>query len=83
MGHFIQGGDEAVKRQRDKWSGVVACEAICDVCGWQSGAKNSLPNAARHYDATGHTVRVEIVTSVCYCSPEESERKRKEKEAAL
>lgn len=40
--------------------------ASCDDCGWELHSRNALGVAARHHDATGHTVRVEVIRSVIY-----------------
>lgn len=40
--------------------------ALCEDCGWESWAKNAQGNAARHHDATGHTVGVDVSGHVRY-----------------
>lgn len=51
-------------------AGTLAIEAECQVCGWCSGARNALGNAAQHHDKTGHEVYVELTTFVRYGSRE-------------
>ena len=55
--------------------------ALCETCGWTSGARNALGNAARHHDATGHTVSVEVKGHVSYCGDQEHERRQAKKVA--
>lgn len=64
---------------RDTWR-RFDYRALCQVCGWISYARNALGNAARHYDATGHTVNVDVEGGVTYCGPEESQRRRRMQE---
>jgi hypothetical protein len=47
-------------------SGFRDVKAWCATCGWESQAKNAHGNAARHHDATGHIVHVEIMQYVIY-----------------
>lgn len=48
-------------------SGCVSQVASCCECDWQyENQKNALALAAKHADATGHEVSVEIVNSVRY-----------------
>jgi hypothetical protein len=54
---------------RETRTGLAHVGAECDGCGWSSTARNAMGNAARHHDATGHTVRVEQVTVVIYGNP--------------
>lgn len=49
--------------------------ARCQGCDWESEARNALGNAARHFNATGHTVTVGIEGGVTYCGPEEHARR--------
>jgi hypothetical protein len=44
-------------------------QAICSGCEWSSTARNALGNAARHHDATGHTVVTEQITRITYGDP--------------
>jgi hypothetical protein len=43
--------------------------AACWACGWSSQARNAHGNAARHHDATGHPVRVDIQRTTTYGDP--------------
>jgi hypothetical protein len=47
-------------------SGVAA---DCLACGWESTARNAHGNAARHHDATGHPVRVDVTRTTTYGDP--------------
>lgn len=48
-------------------SGVIHALASCDDCGWENGNyKNALATAARHAQASGHTVHCEQAISVVY-----------------
>lgn len=51
---------------RPTTTGLLSVRATCRVCGWISEARNALGNAARHYDATKHTVDVDQVIAVTY-----------------
>lgn len=44
-------------------------EASCLACAWSTTASNGLGNAARHHDATGHPVRVEVDRTIVYGDP--------------
>lgn len=67
--------------RRLRLSGVVKSTAICRICGWHSTSRNSLGSAARHHDATGHTVDVEQVVQVTYGKRAALERIRAERQA--
>lgn len=43
--------------------------AWCASCEWTTDAGNGLGNAARHHDATGHTVTVEVDRTIVYGNP--------------
>lgn len=43
--------------------------AECQGCDWTTDAPNGLGNAAKHHDATGHTVRVDVDRTVVYGDP--------------
>lgn len=43
--------------------------ATCLRCAWTTLAANGLGNAARHHDATGHPVRVEVDRVINYGDP--------------
>jgi len=47
-------------------AGLLGVNALCRECGWHSQARNAQGNAARHYDATKHTVDVESTMAVTY-----------------
>lgn len=51
---------------REKSSSLDAVAAACRECGWHSNERNALGAAAQHHDRTGHTVRVEQLTTVTY-----------------
>lgn len=44
----------------------VSAVATCDGCGFRVVGAGAQGNAARHYDSTGHTVRVAQETLVVY-----------------
>lgn len=48
---------------------MEAVQAICAGCEWHSTARNAMGNAARHHDATGHSVTVEQVIRTTYGDP--------------
>jgi hypothetical protein len=49
------------------FTGISACFAECEDCGWSLEAKNALGNAAIHADKNPtHTVHVEQVLGVTY-----------------
>lgn len=51
---------------RQTYAGRPAQHAWCVDCGWESWAKNAQGNGARHSDAHGHTVHVEVASSYTY-----------------
>lgn len=55
-------------------SGWRDVSAKCEDCGWQSDARNAQGNAARHHDASGHKVSVQIRQHICYQTRESFER---------
>jgi len=57
-------------------SGFRDVIAHCEDCGWQSNAKNAQGNAARHHDAHGHSVSVEISQHICYQTRERYDASR-------
>lgn len=59
-------------------SGFRDVRAECEDCGWKSDAKNAQGNAARHHDAHGHTVHVEIMQHICYETREHFDEKKRE-----
>lgn len=48
---------------------TIRLEAACRQCAWRTTAPNGLGNAARHHDATGHTVDVDVDRRVVYGDP--------------
>jgi hypothetical protein len=51
-------------RQTD--SATTRLEAECLRCGWRTTAANGMGNAARHHDATGHPVRINVDRVITY-----------------
>lgn len=47
-------------------SGIIHAEAECQDCGWGTGYRNALGNAAQHAQRTGHTVVADQCISVEY-----------------
>ena len=43
--------------------------ADCCTCTWRSSAANALATAARHHDATGHAVIVDLTRTITYGDP--------------
>lgn len=62
------------KRARVTRSGIIHFAAYCRDCEWINYARNALGTAAIHFEKTGHTVDVEMMTAVTYCTPQESDR---------
>ena len=56
--------------RRETYSGIGHVAAECRNCDWSSTARNAIGNAARHHDATGHTVVAEQLLSISYGPPE-------------
>jgi len=50
--------------------------AECENCGWFRDGRNALGPAARHHDATGHTVHVLVQRKVIYEKRERYEERR-------
>ena len=48
---------------------TIRLDAHCRDCEWKTEAHNGMGNAARHHDATGHTVLVEVDRLVVYGDP--------------
>ena len=61
---------------RFHWTTKPDYLASCEDCGWELHGHNALGVAARHHDATGHTVHVEVVRSVVYEKRERYEARR-------
>ena len=57
-------------------SGWRDVSAKCEDCVWQSDAKNAQGNAARHHDASDHSVLVEIRQHICYEMRERFEKRK-------
>lgn len=51
---------------RQTASGLLGCRAECRACAWSSTARNAIGNAARHHDASGHAVTVEVTRQITY-----------------
>jgi hypothetical protein len=43
--------------------------AVCQDCGWTTTAPNGVGNAARHHDASGHVVHVDVRRTIVYGDP--------------
>lgn len=54
---------------RQTTTATTRLNAACLQCAWATTANNGLGNAARHHDATGHAVRVEIDRVIVYGDP--------------
>lgn len=54
---------------RDTHTALVAVQAQCRECAWTSEARNAVGVAARHHDAHGHTVDVDVTRSITYGDP--------------
>lgn len=54
---------------RQTTSGLIAVRAECQGCPWSSEARNAVGNAAKHHDATGHTVNVDVTRAITYGDP--------------
>jgi hypothetical protein len=56
--------------ERVSVSYLADVRADCLACGWESTARNAHGNAARHHDATGHAVRVDVTRTTTYGDPD-------------
>lgn len=54
---------------RDTTTALLAVAAQCQECAWASESRNAVGVAARHHDAHGHTVTVEVTRSITYGDP--------------
>lgn len=54
---------------RQTTTSTTRLEARCLACQWTTSANNGLGNAARHHDATGHPVHVEVDRTITYGNP--------------
>lgn len=55
---------------RRYWVTKAAYIVHCEDCGWKSAGANAKGNAARHHDATSHTVHVEECRAIVYTTAE-------------
>lgn len=51
---------------KSSFSTVPDVQAVCDTCGWQSAARNSLALAAQHHGRSGHRVSCEVFYTVVW-----------------
>lgn len=51
-----------------KYTGVYQSSWWCEGCALKGSKKNSAGVAARHHYATGHTVHVETLSGLTFCT---------------
>lgn len=61
---------------RFHWSTKPDYYAQCQDCGWELMSRNALGVAAKHHDATGHTVRVGVENAIWYETPARYDARR-------
>lgn len=54
---------------RDTNAATLAAAADCQACPWRTTGNGALGNAARHHDATGHAVTVDVTRRITYGDP--------------
>lgn len=62
--------------ERFHWTVKPDYRAECQDCDWLQAGPQALGSAARHHDATRHTVRVEVESAVYYETRERYEARR-------
>lgn len=68
-----------MRRNRFHWTVKPDYLAECEDCGWRLHNRNALGTAARHHDATGHTVYVQVESGIYYETRERYEARRARK----
>ncbi len=62
---------------------MMDAKATCVTCGWHTEGKNSMGNAAKHHQKTGHYVQCELYYGQFFGQPVDDLVRKRAKEDGL